>query len=52
MQTKTCDDSGVPAAKRAARWSTITIGTEPHANKEKENHATIFSCSLMASGMD
>lgn len=32
-------------ARRAAKRSTITIGTEPHANIEVENHAIIFSWS-------
>ena len=34
-------------ARGVAKWSTITIGTEPHANIEVENHATLFSWSAL-----
>ena len=38
-------DSGAPAASRAAKRNTVTLGTEPHASIEIENHATDFSLS-------
>ena len=35
--------SGAPAARRAAKRSPITIGTESHACIEIETQATLFS---------
>ena len=35
--------SGAPAARRAAKWSPITIGTGSHACIEIETYATLFS---------
>jgi len=35
-------NSGAPGEKGAAKQSAITIGTEPHARIEIENHATLF----------
>ena len=40
------------AAQMAAKWSTITTGTQPHACIEIENHAILFFMVNMASGMD
>ena len=36
-------NSEAPAARRAAKWSPITIGTGSHACIEIETHATLFS---------
>ena len=37
--------SGAPAARRVAKRSTRTLGTEPHASVEIETHATLLSWS-------
>ena len=42
---KNCIYSGASEARRAAKRSTITIGTEPYACVETETHATDFSWS-------
>ena len=43
--------SRAPVARRAAKRSTITIGTEPQACIEIENHATLFFLVNIARSM-